>query len=247
YNLLFLILTYILPLMTMGIAYTLMARVLWGSKQIGESTQAQMNLICSKQKVVRMLICGKWPWLVNSKATQHIYLAIYWLAMSNSMLNPIILLLMNRRFRRYSTKFLNCWPFTQIFPCISAAQQSLPSEACNTAIVTHGPNHQETQTVLLCNGLQDGSGAGVAGEGEEEDMPEAEGKTMYDNGGDSSNGEQKHLNHSNSHNNSHNHQHYQNHHHHHHHHHRNGYSLRKDSSQKSTRPLVASMSIRYSP
>lgn len=59
YNLLFLILTYILPLMTMGIAYTLMARVLWGSKQIGESTQAQMNLICSKQKVVRMLICGE--------------------------------------------------------------------------------------------------------------------------------------------------------------------------------------------
>lgn len=60
YNLLFLILTYIFPLMTMGIAYTLMARVLWGSKQIGESTQAQMNLICSKQKVVRMLICGKY-------------------------------------------------------------------------------------------------------------------------------------------------------------------------------------------
>lgn len=56
---LFLILTYIFPLMTMGIGYTIIATVLWGSKQIGESTQAQMNLISSKQKVVRMLICGK--------------------------------------------------------------------------------------------------------------------------------------------------------------------------------------------
>ena len=52
--------------MTMGIAYTLMARVLWGSKQIGESTQAQMNLICSKQKVVRMLICGKCAYFLFS-------------------------------------------------------------------------------------------------------------------------------------------------------------------------------------
>lgn len=52
-------LTYMLPLMTMAIAYTLMGRVLWGSKQIGESTQAQKNLVSSKQKVVRMLICGK--------------------------------------------------------------------------------------------------------------------------------------------------------------------------------------------
>ena len=43
----------------MGIAYTLMARVLWGSQQIGESSQAQLNLIHSKQKVVRMLIYGK--------------------------------------------------------------------------------------------------------------------------------------------------------------------------------------------
>ena len=59
YNLLFLVLTYLLPLMTMAIAYTLMARVLWGSKQIGETTQAQASLVRSKQKVVRMLICGK--------------------------------------------------------------------------------------------------------------------------------------------------------------------------------------------
>ncbi|KAJ6218861.1 hypothetical protein RDWZM_004673 [Blomia tropicalis] len=175
YNLLFLVLTYILPLMSMAIAYTLMARVLWGSKQIGESTQAQMNLVCSKQKVVRMLICVvavfgvcwlpyhiyflctyQWPQLVARKATQHIYLGIYWLAMSNSMLNPIILLLMNRRFRRYSTKFLNCNPFNRVFSCIASAQ-SLPSEACHTAIVTLGPNHQEAHTVLLNNGLKEQS------------------------------------------------------------------------------------------
>lgn len=86
-----------------------------------------------------------------------------------------------------------------MFPCISVAQQSLPSEACNTAIVTHGPNHQETQTVLLSNGLA---------------------KSENNNGLETSEYKQ---------------------------HHRNGYSLRKESSQKSTRPLVHSMSVRYSP
>lgn len=38
-----------------------------------------------------------WPAVVSVPNIQHIYLAIYWLAMSNSMLNPIILLVMNTR------------------------------------------------------------------------------------------------------------------------------------------------------
>ncbi|KAH9420516.1 hypothetical protein DERP_000942, partial [Dermatophagoides pteronyssinus] len=129
YNLLFLVLTYLLPLMTMAIAYTLMARVLWGSKQIGETTQAQASLVRSKQKVVRMLICVvivfavcwlpyhvyflttyQWPELTTWPGIQHIFLAIYWLAMFNSVLNPIILLLMNKspNFNRISSElFIN--------------------------------------------------------------------------------------------------------------------------------------------
>jgi len=44
---------------TMAIAYSLMGRVLWGSQGIGEVTQVQQGLIRSKQKVIRMLICGQ--------------------------------------------------------------------------------------------------------------------------------------------------------------------------------------------
>jgi len=45
-------------MLTMAIAYFLMARVLWDGTKIGESTQIQQEMIRSKQKVVCMLICG---------------------------------------------------------------------------------------------------------------------------------------------------------------------------------------------
>ncbi|XP_054159891.1 tachykinin-like peptides receptor 86C [Oppia nitens] len=127
YNITFLLMTYIVPVSTMAIAYSLMARVLWGSQEIGEggANSSQRLLIQSKQKVVRMLICVvsvfaicwlpyhsyflltyQWPQLIVTQYIQHIYLAIYWLAMSNAMFDPIILLLMNKRFRRYSTNYL---------------------------------------------------------------------------------------------------------------------------------------------
>ena len=54
--------------------------------------------VCWLPYHVYFLCTYQWPQLVSAKATQHIYLAIYWLAMSNSMLNPIILILMNRRY-----------------------------------------------------------------------------------------------------------------------------------------------------
>ncbi|KAH7640762.1 hypothetical protein DERF_000423, partial [Dermatophagoides farinae] len=195
YNLLFLVLTYLLPLMTMAIAYTLMARVLWGSKQIGETSQAQASLVRSKQKVVRMLICVvivfavcwlpyhvyflttyQWPELTTARGIQHIFLAIYWLAMFNSVLNPIILLLMNKRFRRYSTKFLNFWPLNRAFN--SDAASSLTTNAAapvaqqfnnNTSggqrpsnlimvVKSHSPNFNRTTSELL----GDGGGGGFA-------------------------------------------------------------------------------------
>lgn len=63
YNIAFLLLTYILPMATMAIAYSLMGRVLWGSQGIGEGNAnsiQQQGIIRSKQKVVRMLICGQY-------------------------------------------------------------------------------------------------------------------------------------------------------------------------------------------
>ncbi|CAG2167051.1 unnamed protein product [Oppiella nova] len=60
YNIVFLLLTYIVPVTTMVIAYSLMARVLWGSQGIGEgdaNSSQQHSITQSKQQVVRMLIC----------------------------------------------------------------------------------------------------------------------------------------------------------------------------------------------
>lgn len=51
YNLVFLGVTYLIPMMVMAVCYTLMGRKLWGSKSIGELTQYQKESMKSKRKV----------------------------------------------------------------------------------------------------------------------------------------------------------------------------------------------------
>ncbi|RWS03528.1 tachykinin-like peptides receptor 99D, partial [Dinothrombium tinctorium] len=116
YNIAILLLTYVLPMASMAFTYTMMARVLWGSKCIGEQSQLQQDFIRSKQKVVKMLIVVVvifaicWlpyhcyflysyhsPEVANKQYVQHVYLAFYWLAMSNSMYNPMIYVWMNKK------------------------------------------------------------------------------------------------------------------------------------------------------
>jgi tachykinin-like receptor len=51
YNLVFLGLTYLVPVTAMAVCYTLMGRELWGSRSIGELTRRQSEAIKSKRKV----------------------------------------------------------------------------------------------------------------------------------------------------------------------------------------------------
>lgn len=116
YEVAFIMLTYVIPMLSLVITYTLMSRVLWGSKGIGEETDVQKESIRSKQKVARMLmtvvllfgLCWLpyhgyflyshlYPEINYSRYIQHIFLFSYWLAMSNSMYNPIIYYWMNKR------------------------------------------------------------------------------------------------------------------------------------------------------
>lgn len=46
------------------------------------------------------------PNITSTKNTPHLFLTFYWLAMSNSMVNPIIYYWMNRRFRHYFQRIL---------------------------------------------------------------------------------------------------------------------------------------------
>ncbi|XP_076360621.1 tachykinin-like peptides receptor 99D [Tachypleus tridentatus] len=119
YNVNILVLTYILPISSMTFTYFRVGRELWGSKTIGECTEKQLETIKSKRKVVKMMIVVVFiftvcwlpyhiyfllahhhPQIISTNYVQHIYLSIYWLAMSNSMYNPIIYCWMNSRFRR---------------------------------------------------------------------------------------------------------------------------------------------------
>uniref|UniRef100_A0AAG5CUZ0 G-protein coupled receptors family 1 profile domain-containing protein n=1 Tax=Anopheles atroparvus TaxID=41427 RepID=A0AAG5CUZ0_ANOAO len=135
YNIVFMFLTYFLPIGSMTYTYARVGRELWGSKSIGECTQRQLDNIKSKRRVVKMMmivviifavcwlpfqiyfiITSYYPELTKKPYIQEVYLGIYWLAMSNSMYNPIIYCWMNSRFRRGFQQFFRCCPFVHVLP-----------------------------------------------------------------------------------------------------------------------------------
>ncbi|XP_050685417.1 tachykinin-like peptides receptor 99D [Leptidea sinapis] len=130
YNIIYMLLTYFLPIMSMTYTYAKVGRELWGSKSIGECTQRQLENVKSKRRVVKMmivvvvifavcwlpfhtyfLVTSYYPDVVNYEHIQEIYLGIYWLAMSNSMYNPIIYCWMNSKFRRGFKQLFWCCGF----------------------------------------------------------------------------------------------------------------------------------------
>jgi len=128
YNVTLMIVTYFLPTIAMGFAYTTVGLELWYSRGIGEYTDHQIDNIRSKRRVVKMMmvvvtifaVCWlpyhvyfiiSWhqPAIHTSDYIQELYLAIYWLAMSNSMYNPIIYCWMNKRFRKGFQRVFFWW------------------------------------------------------------------------------------------------------------------------------------------
>ncbi|XP_070526208.1 tachykinin-like peptides receptor 99D isoform X3 [Cardiocondyla obscurior] len=116
YNVIFMVLTYFLPIGSMTFTYARVGLELWGSQSIGEATARQLENIRSKRRVVKMMIVvvvifavcwlpfhmyfivtSYLPEITNEPYIQEVFLGIYWLAMSNSMYNPIIYCWMNTR------------------------------------------------------------------------------------------------------------------------------------------------------
>ncbi|XP_049955033.1 tachykinin-like peptides receptor 86C [Schistocerca serialis cubense] len=133
YNVVFLCVTYLVPVTAMAVCYGLMGRQLWGDRAIGESTDRQQEAVRSKRKVVRMLVlvvsifASCWlpyhayfvyayhdPAMASSSYAQHLYLCFYWLAMANAGVNPAIYYWMNNRFRMYFQRVL-----CRIFCCLA--------------------------------------------------------------------------------------------------------------------------------
>nr|CAD27763.1 putative tachykinin receptor [Anopheles gambiae] len=147
YNIVFMLLTYFLPIGSMTYTYARVGLELWGSKSIGECTQRQLDNIKSKRRVVKMMmivviifaVCwlpfqiyfiltSYYPELTKKPYIQEVYLAIYWLAMSNSMYNPIIYCWMNLRFRRGFQQFFRCCPFVRVTPDSASSHRRTGTE-----------------------------------------------------------------------------------------------------------------------
>ncbi|CAG7817554.1 unnamed protein product [Allacma fusca] len=120
YNICLIIFAYFIPMIAMAVCYGSMSKELWGHRQIGEVTERQINSMISKRKVVRMFIVIVFLFAIcwapyhlyfiyasydinitYKKWVRSLYLSFYFLAMSTSMVNPIIYYLMNTRFRNY--------------------------------------------------------------------------------------------------------------------------------------------------
>ena len=117
----------------MGVCYIQMGRHLWyGDKSALRLLVPQAALTKSrndKKKIVKMfafvvvifmvcwapyhiyfIYCYHNPSVTSYTYIGHIYLGFYWLAMSNTCVNPIIYYWMNRRFRAYFNQVLCCVP-----------------------------------------------------------------------------------------------------------------------------------------
>ncbi|XP_076056208.1 tachykinin-like peptides receptor 99D [Oratosquilla oratoria] len=145
------VLTYILPVVGMGFTYSRMGAALWGSQSIGERTPRHIETIRSKRKVVKMMIVVVvmfavcWlpyhlyfilytyiPSINLLTNIQDIYLAIYWLAMSNSMYNPMIYCWLNSRFRNGFRQVFSWW-----LPCVASERITVEMPRAHTTRVSY--------------------------------------------------------------------------------------------------------------
>ncbi|XP_053975397.1 tachykinin-like peptides receptor 99D isoform X2 [Hylaeus volcanicus] len=152
YNVIFMVLTYFLPIGSMTFTYARIGLELWGSQSIGENTTGQLESIRSKRRVVKMMIVvvvifavcwlpfhvyfiitSYLPEITNEPYIQEVFLGIYWLAMSNSMYNPIIYCWMNSRFRRGFAHFFSWCPWIRIpmEPALSRSEAVTSRYSCS--------------------------------------------------------------------------------------------------------------------
>ncbi|XP_059826095.1 neuromedin-K receptor-like [Hypanus sabinus] len=132
YQIALLILGYVLPLVVMGITYAIIGITLWGGEIPGDTSESYHDQLKAKRKVVKMmivvvftfticwlpyhtffLVTKQYPNVSRWKPIQQVYLAVFLLAMSSNMHNPIIYCCLNSRFRAGFKKAFQWCPFIQ--------------------------------------------------------------------------------------------------------------------------------------
>ncbi|XP_036811378.1 neuromedin-K receptor-like [Oncorhynchus mykiss] len=133
YHIIVTVLVYVLPLVVMGITYTIVGVTLWGGEIPGEASDNYHSQLTAKRKVVKMMIIvvvtftlcwlpyhvyfiatGLNKALMRWKSIQQVYLSVLWLAMSSTMYNPIIYCCLNSRFRAGFKRVFYWCPFVRV-------------------------------------------------------------------------------------------------------------------------------------
>uniref|UniRef100_A0A8C4DKX3 Neuromedin-K receptor n=1 Tax=Dicentrarchus labrax TaxID=13489 RepID=A0A8C4DKX3_DICLA len=133
YHIIVTVLVYVLPLVVMGITYTIVGVTLWGGEIPGDSSDNYHGQLRAKRKVVKMMIIvvvtfalcwlpyhvyfivtGLNKLLNKWKYIQQVYLSVLWLAMSSTMYNPIIYCCLNSRFRAGFKRAFRWCPFIKV-------------------------------------------------------------------------------------------------------------------------------------
>ncbi|KAH1022774.1 hypothetical protein HUJ04_012119 [Dendroctonus ponderosae] len=102
--------------------------------------------VCWLPYQLYFIIIAYYPKITRSKYIQETFLAIYWLAMSNSMYNPIIYCWMNARFRRGFKQFFSWLPFVHVSPgaltrreVLTSKRRSYSGSPDHNRIIRNGP------------------------------------------------------------------------------------------------------------
>uniref|UniRef100_A0A3Q3MMM7 Neuromedin-K receptor n=1 Tax=Mastacembelus armatus TaxID=205130 RepID=A0A3Q3MMM7_9TELE len=133
YHIIVTVLVYMLPLLVMGITYTIVGVTLWGGEIPGDSSDNYHGQLRAKRKVVKMMIIvvvtfalcwlpyhvyfivtGLNKGLSKWKYIQQVYLSVLWLAMSSTMYNPVIYCCLNSRFRAGFKQAFRWCPFVRV-------------------------------------------------------------------------------------------------------------------------------------
>ncbi|XP_071488021.1 tachykinin-like peptides receptor 99D [Diadema setosum] len=136
YDMVNLVLTYVLPLAVLTFTYTVVGRRLWGRSMPGNADFTRdMTQERAKRKVIKMLVTivltfalcwlplhiyhllgsvASHVLLKNTESTFALYFSIHWVAMANSFLNPIIYGFLNDGFRADVRRvFRRCGPWKE--------------------------------------------------------------------------------------------------------------------------------------